>query len=71
MLIRTMSPVRAKEYPSLVIIHQDRFLPTLQAASLTSLSQSSPTDASASIATIRKAPARIPATGCIDHLSRE
>lgn len=41
MLIRTMSPARPKECPSLAIIRQDAFLPTPQAASLTSLSPSS------------------------------
>jgi hypothetical protein len=41
MLIRTMSPVRPKECPSLAIIHQAGFLSTPQATSLTSLSQSS------------------------------
>jgi len=41
MLIRTMSPARLKECASLAIIRQDAFLPTPQAASLTSLSSSS------------------------------
>jgi hypothetical protein len=41
MLIRTMSPVRPKECRILAILRQDGFLPTRQAASLTSLSQSS------------------------------
>jgi|688.fasta_scaffold00344_45 hypothetical protein len=71
MLIRTISPVRLKEYPSLAIIRQIGFLPTPQAASLTSLSPSPPTDALASIATTKKAPARIPASGSMDHLFRE